>query len=117
MNRKVIDYSGRLGMHLGLPSLIASDPDAATIRILISEYPPSHDFSIQIRIQLAVARFSHVLLKSVNDDIDSSLVRLLDLELDELKEECSSPLIPKLEIFVAFAIGHRKHTLAIGRII
>lgn len=76
-------------MHLGLPSLIASDPDAATIRILISEYPPSHDFSIQIRIQLAVARFSHVLLKSVNDDIDSSLVRLLDLELDELKEECS----------------------------
>ena len=76
-------------MHLGLPSLIASDPDTAAIRSFLSEYSPSRDFSIQVRIQLAVASFSHVLSNSVNDDIDSSLVRLLDLELDGLKEECS----------------------------
>ncbi|RYP80249.1 hypothetical protein DL769_002551 [Monosporascus sp. CRB-8-3] len=90
-------------MHLGLPSLVTSDMDLATIRTILNDYAPSNEFAAQVRVQLAVANFANVLSNNSNDEIDSSLVRMLDSELDTLKTTCADGWsdIAELSVLVA----------------
>ena len=102
-------------MHLGLPSLVSSDPDTAATRTILSEYAPSHEFAIQVRIQLAVASFSHIMSNNTHDEIDSSLVRMLDSELDSLKESWSDCWSDMAEMGVLSTKLHF-YSLAITRV-
>ncbi len=93
-------------MHLGLPSLINSDSDMAAVRAILNEYAPSHEFATQVKVQLVVASFTNILSNNSNDEIDSSLVRMLDSELDALKSTCADGWTDLAELGVLAAKLH-----------
>ncbi|KAI2619815.1 fungal-specific transcription factor domain-containing protein [Hypomontagnella submonticulosa] len=78
--------STSLSMHLGVPPMINTPSDLATIRTILSEHTISREFSLQIRVLLILAGFTNVLTHNSNDGVvDSSVTQLLDGELDTLK--------------------------------
>ncbi|KAI1212071.1 fungal-specific transcription factor domain-containing protein [Annulohypoxylon truncatum] len=78
--------STSLSMHLGLPPLINSPSDLASVRAILSEHSIPREFALQIRVLLIMAGFSNVLAHNSNDGVvDSSVTQLLDGELDTLK--------------------------------
>lgn len=93
-------------MHLGLPSLVNSDSDIAAIRTILDEYAPSHEFATQVRVQLVVARFASILSNNSNHEIDSSLVRMVDSELDAIKTTCADGWTDMAELGVLAAKLH-----------
>ncbi|KAI1803933.1 hypothetical protein F4811DRAFT_562103 [Daldinia bambusicola] len=78
--------STSLSMHLGLPPMINTPSDLAAIRSTLSENTLPRDFAVQLRVLLTLAGFTNVLVHNSNDGvIDSSVIQLLDGELDTLK--------------------------------
>ncbi|KAI1372463.1 fungal-specific transcription factor domain-containing protein [Hypoxylon crocopeplum] len=78
--------STSLSMHHGLPPMINTPSDLATIRTIISEHSVPREFLLQIRVLLILAGFTNVLAHNSNDSVvDSSITQLLDGELDTLK--------------------------------
>lgn len=102
-------------MHLGLPSLINSETDIAAIRTILDEYAPSHEFATQVRVQLVVASFASILSNNSNTEIDSSLVRMVDTELDAIKTKCADGWTDMAELGVLAAKLHF-YALVITRI-
>ncbi|KAK6956088.1 hypothetical protein Daesc_001358 [Daldinia eschscholtzii] len=85
-NHTVIEAFKYLSMHLGLPPMINTPSDLAAIRSTLSENTLPREFAIQLRVLLTLAGFTNVLVHNSNDGvIDSSVIQLLDGELDTLK--------------------------------
>lgn len=78
--------STSISMHLGLPPMINTPSDLASIRAILSEHTIPREFALQIRVLLVLAGFTNVLAHNSNDGvIDSSITQLLDGELDTLR--------------------------------
>ncbi|KAI8960263.1 hypothetical protein F5Y11DRAFT_358644 [Daldinia sp. FL1419] len=78
--------STSISMHLGLPPMINTPSDLAAIRATLSENTLPREFALQLRVLLTLAGFTNVLVHNSNDGvIDSSVIQLLDGELDTLK--------------------------------
>ncbi|OTA98993.1 hypothetical protein M426DRAFT_16849 [Hypoxylon sp. CI-4A] len=78
--------STSLSMHLGLPPMINTPSDLASIRAILSDHTVPREFSLQVRVLLIMAGFTNVLTHNSNDGVvDSSVTQLLDGELDTLK--------------------------------
>ena len=74
-------------MHLGLPSPIDSDIDFAAIQTFLRQNAVPPYFATRVRVQLVVAKFTSLLSHDIGDAASSSLIRLLDTELDALKPD------------------------------
>ncbi|KAH6900228.1 hypothetical protein B0T10DRAFT_554765 [Thelonectria olida] len=74
-----------LSLHLGLQPPIDSDLDFAIIHTFLNEKTISFDFAAQVRIHLVIAKFTNILLQNTSDVVGSSLVRLVNGELDAIK--------------------------------
>ncbi|KAI1077787.1 fungal-specific transcription factor domain-containing protein [Whalleya microplaca] len=78
--------STSLSMLLGLPPMINTPSDLTTIRSFLSEQTIPREFTLLLRVLLSVASFTNVLAHDSNDGVvDSSVIQLLDSELDTLK--------------------------------
>ncbi|KAI0886381.1 uncharacterized protein GGS22DRAFT_199665 [Annulohypoxylon maeteangense] len=78
--------STSLSMHLGLPPMINTPSDLASVRAILGEHGIPKEFALQIRILLIMAGFGNVLAHNSNDGVvDSSVTQLLDGELDTLR--------------------------------
>ncbi|KAI1102444.1 hypothetical protein F4804DRAFT_334287 [Jackrogersella minutella] len=78
--------STSLSMHLGLPPMINTPSDLASLRTILSEHVLPREFSLQVRVLLIMAGFTNVLTHNSNDGVvDSSVTQLLDGELDTLR--------------------------------
>ncbi|KAI0105406.1 fungal-specific transcription factor domain-containing protein [Hypoxylon sp. NC0597] len=78
--------STSLSMHLGLPPMINTPSDLASIRSILGEHSLPREFSLHIRVLLIMAGFTNVLVHNSNDGVvDSSITQLLDGELDTLR--------------------------------
>ncbi|KAI1407540.1 fungal-specific transcription factor domain-containing protein [Hypoxylon sp. FL1857] len=78
--------STSLSMHLGLPPMINTPSDLASIRSILGEHSLPREFSLNIRVLLIMAGFTNVLVHNSNDGVvDSSVTQLLDGELDTLR--------------------------------
>ncbi|KAI0487770.1 hypothetical protein F4859DRAFT_269291 [Xylaria cf. heliscus] len=78
--------SGSLSMHLGLPAIIDSSSELASVTASLQEYPIPREFAADIKLQAIITDFTNVLSHTANDGaIDSSILHLLDRELDGLR--------------------------------
>ncbi|KAI1177846.1 hypothetical protein F4777DRAFT_166800 [Nemania sp. FL0916] len=78
--------SGSLSMHLGLPAIIDNSSELARVAACIQDYPLSREFASEIKLQTIIIDFTNVLAHTANDGaIDSSILHLLDRELEALK--------------------------------
>ncbi|KAH7118595.1 hypothetical protein B0J13DRAFT_569435 [Dactylonectria estremocensis] len=73
-----------LGLHLGLQPPIDSDIDFTAIHNFLTQKTLPFEIATHVRIQLVVARFTNLLLQN-NDTVGSSMIRLINSELDALK--------------------------------
>ncbi|KAI8950110.1 hypothetical protein F4801DRAFT_590596 [Xylaria longipes] len=102
--------SGSLSMHLGLPALIDSSSELARVTTCLQEYPIPREFASEIKLQAIITDFTNVLSHTANDGaIDSSILHLLDRELDSLRMAYPdqwprmleySTLVAKLQMYV-----------------
>ncbi|GAP86655.2 putative transcription factor [Rosellinia necatrix] len=77
---------GSLSMHLGLPVLVDSSSELARVTACLQEYPIPREFAGEIKLQAIIADFTNVLSHTANDGaVDSSILHLLDRELETLK--------------------------------
>ncbi|RYC65549.1 hypothetical protein CHU98_g626 [Xylaria longipes] len=100
----------RLSMHLGLPALIDSSSELARVTTCLQEYPIPREFASEIKLQAIITDFTNVLSHTANDGaIDSSILHLLDRELDSLRMAYPdqwprmleySTLVAKLQMYV-----------------
>ncbi|KPM35789.1 hypothetical protein AK830_g10776 [Neonectria ditissima] len=74
-----------LSLHLGLQPPINSDLDFAAIHSFLSQKTLPFEIATQVRIHLVVAKFINLLLQNSNDSVGSSLIRVINNELDALK--------------------------------
>ncbi|KAI1272491.1 hypothetical protein F5Y07DRAFT_379660 [Xylaria sp. FL0933] len=75
-----------LSMHFGLRVMFDSSAELAKITSYLEEYPISRDFASEIKLQAIIADFKNVLSHTANDGtVDSSILHLLDRELDTLR--------------------------------
>ncbi|KAM5356918.1 hypothetical protein ACJ41O_003564 [Fusarium nematophilum] len=81
--------STSLSLHLGLPPPIDSDLDFSSINSFLRRNTVPPIFAMQVRVQLAVAKFTSLLNHDIGDGASSSFIRLLDTELDALRSEIS----------------------------
>ncbi|TRX96416.1 hypothetical protein FHL15_002688 [Xylaria flabelliformis] len=103
--------SGSLSMHLGLPAIIDSSSELARVTTCLQEYPIPREFAGEIRLQAIIIDFTNVLAHTANDGaIDSSILHLLDRELDGLRMSYPdqwprmleyNTLIAKLQMYVS----------------
>ncbi|KAI1124306.1 hypothetical protein F5Y10DRAFT_31978 [Nemania abortiva] len=78
--------SGFLSMHLGLPGQIGSASELARVATCLQEYPIPREFAAEIKLQAVIADFTNILSHTANDGaIDSSILHLLDRDLDGLR--------------------------------
>ncbi|KAJ2992058.1 hypothetical protein NUW58_g2303 [Xylaria curta] len=78
--------NGSLSMHLGLPVVLDNSSELARVTTHLQEYPIPRDFAGEIKLQAIVTDFTNVLSNTSNDGtIDSSILHLLDRELDGLR--------------------------------
>ncbi|KAH8882147.1 hypothetical protein GQ53DRAFT_462617 [Thozetella sp. PMI_491] len=73
-----------LAMLSGLPPLISSPPDVGTIRDFMTKFPAPPEFELNVKTNLAIANLTNTLFHSESDVVDSSLIQLLDSELNGL---------------------------------
>ncbi|KAI1391814.1 uncharacterized protein F4822DRAFT_105932 [Hypoxylon trugodes] len=107
--------STSLSMHLGLPPMINTPSDIATIRSILSEHSLPREFSLQIRVLLVMAGFTNVLTHNSNDGVvDTSVTQLLDGELDTLKIVYPDGWTTMIDHFV-MAVKMHVYTLVIIR--
>ncbi|KAI1260412.1 hypothetical protein F5Y18DRAFT_420182 [Xylariaceae sp. FL1019] len=91
--------SGTLAMHLGVPSMINTSADLSLLTSKLSEFSIPQDFAAEVRLQAIFADFTNVLSHSANNGgaIDSSILHLLDHELENLKAQYPDQWAHKLE--------------------
>lgn len=78
--------SGSLSMHLGLPVIVDNPSELARVTTCLQEYPISRELAGEIKLQAIIADFTKVLSHTANDGaIDSSILSLLDRELESLR--------------------------------
>ncbi|KAI1114105.1 hypothetical protein F5Y14DRAFT_191022 [Nemania sp. NC0429] len=78
--------SGSLSMHFGLPVIVDNSSELSRVSACLQEYPISREFAGEIKLQAIIADFTNVLSHSANDGaIDSSILNLLDRELENLR--------------------------------
>ncbi|KAI1151080.1 hypothetical protein F4825DRAFT_462876 [Nemania diffusa] len=78
--------SGFLSMHLGLPVIIGSSSELARVTTCLQDYPVPREFAGEIKLQAIIADFTNILSHTANDGtIDSSILHLLDRDLEGLK--------------------------------
>ncbi|KAI0551824.1 hypothetical protein F4679DRAFT_572120 [Xylaria curta] len=103
--------SGSLSMHLGLPAMIDSSSELARVNTCLQEYPIPREFAGEVKLQAIITDFTNVLSHTANDGaIDSSILHLLDRELDGLRMSYPdqwprlleyNTLIAKLQMYVS----------------
>lgn len=71
-------------MHLGLRPPIDSELDFVTIQAYLDKKIVSHRFAAHVKIQIIVSKFSNLLVHDVDEATSTSLMRLMDTELDSL---------------------------------
>lgn len=77
-------------MHLGLPVIVDNSSELARVAACLQEYPISRDFAGEIKLQAIITDFTNVLSHTANDGaIDSSILNLLDRELESLRSSYS----------------------------
>ncbi|KAK7430476.1 hypothetical protein QQZ08_002995 [Neonectria magnoliae] len=74
-----------LSLHLGLQPPINSDLDFAAIHNFLSQRTLPFEIATQVRIHLVVAKFINLLLQNTNESVGSSLIRVINNDLDALK--------------------------------
>ncbi|KAI0427544.1 hypothetical protein F5Y09DRAFT_315947 [Xylaria sp. FL1042] len=75
-----------LSMHFGLRVMFDSSAELAKITAYLEEWPISREFASEIKLQAIIADFKNVLSHTANDGtVDSSILHLLDRELDTLR--------------------------------
>ncbi|KAI0153060.1 hypothetical protein GGR57DRAFT_154668 [Xylariaceae sp. FL1272] len=91
--------SGALAMHLGVPSMINTSADVSLLTSKLSEFSIPPDFAAEVKLQAVFADFTNVLTHSANNGgaIDSSILHLLDRELENLKAQYPDQWAHKLE--------------------
>ncbi|KAI3317352.1 hypothetical protein HD806DRAFT_527130 [Xylariaceae sp. AK1471] len=107
--------SGSLSMHLGLPVIIDSSSELARVTTCLNEYPITREFAAEIKLQAIVVDFTNVLSHTANDGaIDSSILHLLDRELEGLKSSYPDQWTRMLEYNTLVAKLHM-YALVISR--
>ncbi|KAH9905137.1 hypothetical protein F4778DRAFT_728850 [Xylariomycetidae sp. FL2044] len=107
--------STALGMHLGLPPMVNTSSDLATIRQFLAENLLPPEFSLQVRLQVILAGFTNILLNDTNDIIvDSSVVQLLESELDTMKTSYPDGWTPLTDFYV-LAVKLHVYALVVTR--
>ncbi|CAJ2503501.1 Uu.00g108950.m01.CDS01 [Anthostomella pinea] len=107
--------SSSLSMHLGLPAMINTSADLVTIAAYLNEYAIPRDFAAEIKLQVVITNFTNVLSNQSNDGtVDSSILQLLDRELDTLRVAFSDQWTRMLEYSVLVGKVHF-HALVITR--
>lgn len=96
-------------MHLGLPVIINSSSELARVGACLQEYPIPRELAGEIKLQAIIADFTNVLSHTANDGaVDSSILNLLDRDLEILKSSYSdqwprmleySTLVAKLHMY------------------
>ncbi|KAI0449846.1 hypothetical protein F5B21DRAFT_517875 [Xylaria acuta] len=102
--------TGSLSMHLGLPAIIDSSSELARVTASLQEYPIPREFAGEVKLQAIITDFTNVLSHTANDGaIDSSILHLLDRELEGLRMSYPdqwprmleyNTLIAKLQMYV-----------------
>ncbi|KAI3334528.1 hypothetical protein F4824DRAFT_502050 [Ustulina deusta] len=78
--------SSCLSMNLGLRVMLDSSSELARITAYLEDYPISREFASEVKLQTIIANFKNVLSHTANDGaIDSSILHILDRELDGLR--------------------------------
>ncbi|KAJ8120902.1 hypothetical protein ONZ43_g2513 [Nemania bipapillata] len=73
-------------MHLGLPVIIGSSSELARVTTCLQEYPIPREFAGEVKLQAIIADFTNILSHTASDGtIDSSILHLLDRDLDGLR--------------------------------
>lgn len=71
-------------LQLGLPPPVDSESDFTTIHSFLERASLPLDFEALIKIQLVVAKFGNILSNNINEAASSSIIRLVESELDVL---------------------------------
>ncbi|KAI1296425.1 hypothetical protein F5Y03DRAFT_293303 [Xylaria venustula] len=75
-----------LSMNFGLRVMMDSSSELAKMTAYLEEYPISREFASEIKLHAIIADFRNVLSHTANDgSVDSSILHLLDRELDGLR--------------------------------
>jgi hypothetical protein len=102
-------------MHLGVPVIIDSSSELARVTTCLNEYPISREFAAEIKLQAIITDFTNVLSHTANDGaIDSSILHLLDRELEGLKSSYPDQWTRMLEYNTLIAKLHM-YALVISR--
>ncbi|KAJ3577348.1 hypothetical protein NPX13_g3217 [Xylaria arbuscula] len=99
-----------LSMNLGLRVMLDSSSELARITAYLEDFPIPREFASEIKLQAIVADFKNVLSHTSSDGtIDSSILHILDRELDNLRSSYPdqwprmleyNTLIAKLHMYV-----------------
>ncbi|KAI0521737.1 hypothetical protein F5B22DRAFT_549114 [Xylaria bambusicola] len=102
--------SSCLSMNLGLRVMLDSSSELGRITAYLEEFPIPREFASEIKLQAIIADFKNVLSHTCHDGtIDSSILHLLDRELDNLRSSYPdqwprmleyNTLIAKLHMYV-----------------
>ncbi|KAI0419601.1 hypothetical protein F5X98DRAFT_68100 [Xylaria grammica] len=78
--------SGSLSMNFGFRPMLDSSSELSRINACLQTYPIPREFASEIKLQGVIADFDNVLSHTANDGAsDSSILHLLDRELDSLR--------------------------------
>ncbi|KAI1422736.1 hypothetical protein F5Y12DRAFT_786547 [Xylaria sp. FL1777] len=78
--------SGCLSMNFGFRFILDSSAELAKITAYLEEYPITREFASEIKLQAIVADFKNIFSHTANDGaVDSSILHILDRELDNLR--------------------------------
>ncbi|KAI8631640.1 hypothetical protein F5Y19DRAFT_463337 [Xylariaceae sp. FL1651] len=107
--------SGSVSMHLGVPAILNSSSDLARITACLHDFPITRQFAAEIKLQAIITDFTNVLSHTANDGtIDSSILQLLDRELDDLRTSYPDQWTRMLEYSTLVAKLHM-YALVISR--
>ncbi|KAK5626651.1 hypothetical protein RRF57_002366 [Xylaria bambusicola] len=82
----VSSWVSSLSMNLGLRVMLDSSSELGRITAYLEEFPIPREFASEIKLQAIIADFKNILSHTCNDGIvDSSILHLLDRELDNLR--------------------------------
>jgi hypothetical protein len=98
--------STSLGMHVGVPPPVNGTTELATIESFIRNYPIPSEFAYQVMVHHTLARFTKIVLENSQEVVSHSLVKLIDSDLDSLKNRYPTLVTPRVEMAVLIAKIH-----------
>lgn len=87
-----------LALHIGVPCAITGTADLALIEQLLRSHPLPQEFAYQLRVYQILAKFLNTIVENSQEILNHSLIRIIDSEIDGLRERFSGCWIPQVEI-------------------